>query len=566
MTMAGPDRGRLEALAECSRRIMVRTGRGPLARLWSLTYRLIARSVAAYLRRGHPHSAAYARGRFSGGELVFGVSDIDLVVVTAAWPGAPGEAGGSIWRRFERLCAIAPPLRQLVYLAVYEDADLRRALARSPCLCPADPGLDGAAGERRDRPVRGSQRPAPLDPAELAIRPGLAGPTRDWGLIAGRDRRPTPSVGWDADRLRVAAWLEVQHWWRYAIEASASPAGPRRPYLCFKLVSEPTRVWLWLAHGERFRDRRAALRRALELLPEEGDALRFALDLHRALPRSPLPPLAEALACLLRLTSRIAGLLAEEVGSAGTTHVRLVWGNEGELALGPRARDPLRAMLDREPTFLPLADWRALTQLEPPDEAFAPVPGSAADPATLGAAALAGRSGPYPALAADRLLVLPTATVPHRTRLRAVQCPVTDPVSFALLEGQGMARFPDATGWSIRDTATRAASAHRAALRAASAQRGAELATLFKAARAGVLAESVEEGSPELPLTVAAMAARLDDRTRSAAGAGQAAYHAYLEARASGSEPPARTVAALRDRVLELPAYSHAPAAAASAR
>ena len=33
--------------------------------------------------------------------------------------------------------------------------------------------------------------------------------------------------------------------------------------------------------------------------------------------------------------------------------------------------------------------------------------------------------------------------------------PITDPVSFALMEGAATAAFPNATGWSARDTARR---------------------------------------------------------------------------------------------------------------
>jgi hypothetical protein len=523
---------------------MLRTARSPLEGLWSLAYRLTARSVAAYLRRRHPRSTAYVRGSLAGGDPLFGVSDIDLVLVTASWPGRPGEARASMLRRFDRLCAIAPPLRVLVHVAVYEEADLRQAVAGSPCLCPA--------------PIpEGSGEPQPfarVDPAELAVRPGLAGPTRDWRRIAGRDRLPAVGV-LASHQLRIAAWMEVQYWWRYAIEASAAPAGPRRLQLCFKLVSEPTRVLLRLAHGERFEDRRAALRRALELYPEESEALRFALDVDAALPRSPSPRFADALRHLVGLTSRIAGELAQELDPAGATEVRLVWGGEDELATGARARDPLRALLDREPALLPLVDWRALARPDPPDETLASTPGSPADPSTLRAAALAGRSGPYPALSADRLLVLATTAIPGRARLRAVQCPVTDPVSFALLEGRGTAGFPDAEGWSIRETAARAVTNHRAALPAAAADRGVgELATLFTAARAGLLMEGVEERSPELPLTVAAVAAQLDARSPKG-GVARAAYEAYREARSSGIEAPARTVTALRNRVLSLPAY-----------
>ncbi len=538
----------MEAIAERLRRAMLRSGRGPLGRLWSAAYRLTARAVAAYLRRGHPGSAAFARGSLAEGDPLYGVSDIDLVVVVPTRPGRPGEAREAVRRRFERLCAAIPPLRLLVYVAVYEEADLRRAVAGSPCLCPPEAGGEAGAPPR-------------IDPAEIAIRPGIEGPLRDWRRISGRGPLPAaPELS--RDQLRVAAWLEVQYWWRYAIGACASPPGPRLPYLCFKLVSEPIRVMLSLISGERFTDRRAALQRAIRLFPEEDEALHFALDLHARLHRSPAAPLDEALGHLLSLTSRIAAGLAEEVAPAGATEVELVGGGADELVTGARARDPLRALLGREPELLPLADWRSLARPALPDESFAPVPGSPADPAALGAAALAGRSGPYPALSEDGLLVLATAALPGRARLRAVQCPLTDPVSFALLEGRGTARFANVAGWSARDTAERAVEAHRDALGAAEAGGAGAIALLLTAARAGLLHDSVEAGAPRLTLTAASVAAELD--ARAGQGDAAAALGAYAEARAGGEEPARSLVDRLRDRVLELPAYAVSAAALAS--
>jgi DNA-binding NarL/FixJ family response regulator len=48
-----------------------------------------------------------------------------------------------------------------------------------------------------------------------------------------------------------------------------------------------------------------------------------------------------------------------------------------------------------------------------------------------------------------------------RSRLRAVTCPVTDPVSFALVAGGTVARFPNVDGWSAEHAARRAVAEHR---------------------------------------------------------------------------------------------------------
>ena len=87
----------------------------------------------------------------------------------------------------------------------------------------------------------------------------------------------------------------------------------------------------------------------------------------------------------------------------------------------------------QEHRLLPLVDWRSLAAPLEPDETFAMVPGEP-DPETISALATVAEVGPYPTLGARGLLLRP-ARMGGRQRLRTVQCPPTDPVSFALLEG-----------------------------------------------------------------------------------------------------------------------------------
>ncbi|MGH2992434.1 MAG: hypothetical protein ACRDL1_02730, partial [Solirubrobacterales bacterium] len=217
----------------------------------------------------------------------------------------------------------------------------------------------------------------------------------------------------------------------------------------------------------------------------------------------------------------------------------------------------LRALTSRAPRLLPLVDWRALARPALPDEAFSPIGGSAADPALIAGAAIAGRSGPYPVLRDDRLLTLPTS-MRRRAVLRSVQCPVTDPVSFALLDGSPFARFPNVRGWSVEDTAKRAVAEHRAwlAARADEGDDGIEtLGILFSAARAALLLESVHGGAPELALTADAVARRLGDRQPDAGSVPTESYDEYRTCRARGGHPRAATVSALRGCVLGLAPY-----------
>jgi hypothetical protein len=178
----------------------------------------------------------------------------------------------------------------------------------------------------------------------------------------------------------------------------------------------------------------------------------------------------------------------------------------------------------------------------------------------------AGDGGPYPALRSGSILVLASVRWP-RTQLRAVATPLTDPASFALLDGRDVAGYPDVAGWSAQHTARRAVAEHAAWLESPGELRdaGTSLAMLMSAARAALFLETVAEGDPELPLTVAATLGRLRDRSgRAAIDDAQEAFHRL---RLEDRPPPAATVAALRELVVRLPSYHRsAPAPRAGLR
>jgi hypothetical protein len=450
-------------------------------------------------------------------------------------------------------------------VAFYEDAELRQATAGSVFTY----GLNHGARAPADRSTfRGPG--APVDEFGLRTRPGVYGPTWDWRLIRGPDRRPRIDAP-DRQERRIAGWLELQFWWSFAFGVAADPERPRSASLCVKLIAEPARIWLSLVDGDVIPRRRDVLQRALVRLPDEEEAIRRTLELNETLGRRPTPPLAETLPAFVRLTSRVATRLREEMDSAAETPVRLVGGAEAQLALpaveesGPGAADQERADL------LPLVDWRALAAPSLPDEAFRLVAGDAGDAEDLGRAARVGRSGPYPVLRADGLLVLPALGVWDRSYLRAVQCQPSDPVSFALADGGGVARFHNTRGWSAQDWARRAVAEHRAWLTErsgsplcrpdwpevdAAAPSLRAIAKLLTAARAGLFLESIDSGDPELRLTAAAVADRLSEGGSGERAVAESALEAYLGGVAGGLPPTAETVAALRKLVAALPGYA----------
>ena len=499
-------------------RLLRRTGRGPLRPLWAGAHVLGIRTLAWYLRRGLG-ATVYLKGGFGFGEPVYGLSDVDMFVVTA-----DAEQREALRRRFERLQRAVPPLAQVVQLWVYDREGLARVSSRS--------FLRQGVGR-------------PLTPDELAVaeHPGLYGPTRDWRRL-GAPADEWPDALTDPDERRLSAWLELQFWWAYAFEAAVVPDATWSPYLCVKLVAEPARAWLWLEHGEQMFGRREALERTRERLPEEAEALERALALLRRVPTTREAPVAHVLPALVRFSQRIARRLAEEAAAAGTTEVRLVWGGEDELVLSRQGREAL-APWPGVPVF-PLVDWWARARSEPNDEAFALVPGNAADPGRLRQAALAGRAETYAVLRADDLLVFPTTEIWERGRFRAVQSAVTDPVSFALASGERRARFPRVPGFSAEDSARRAVEEHRIQLSVQTTP-GADLGALFGAARAALFRDSLERREPELLLTAAAIARAL--------GAEEAFEH-FRAWRVDGVGVDEAAVAAFRRRVQALSAYA----------
>jgi hypothetical protein len=153
--------------------------------------------------------------------------------------------------------------------------------------------------------------------------------------------------------------------------------------------------------------------------------------------------------------------------------------------------------------------------------------GDAADPEALRRAALASERDVYLGYRAGQLIVLPSASVWHRGRLRGIECRLSDPVSFALADGASHASFTDLPGWSARGLARRALAEHRgwlsdprswptgvpywAGVSDWQIESLTELGALFCAARAAVFAESFDAGEPTLPLTAGAVAERLED-------------------------------------------------------
>ena len=134
----------------------------------------------------------------------------------------------------------------------------------------------------------------------------------------------------------------------------------------------------------------------------------------------------------------------------------------------------------------------------------------------------------------------------------------------ALIEGARVARFPDLAGWSARDSARRATAEHRACLAAWPGQDPSRIAPLhalgmfFTAARSALFLETLETGSPELPLTVASVARRLEESGSSAGSVAREASESFRAGRRGGPPISRGLISAFEQVVRDLPGFRDA--------
>ena len=275
------------------RALAVRSERGPLRSVWALAYALALRAYSLYLSRGEGQVSVYATGSLGSGQPIYGLSDIDVAVVLGGDGQLRHQARDRVRRRWERLERASPLLAGPVLdrPLVLDETDLRSAGA-SALIYGLGEGRSGALylGADADR-----------DRIALYQEPGLDGFGRGWRLINGLERRPRAAV-LEAQEFRVAAWLELQGYWRWLLQECVEPDPLRVADLCVKLMAEPVRILLWLIHGEQRAGRDEVLERGRELIPDEEPAIAAALELRRGLPMSSTALLDEFLPALLRLS------------------------------------------------------------------------------------------------------------------------------------------------------------------------------------------------------------------------------------------------------------------------
>jgi hypothetical protein len=445
---------------------VIATSRGPLAPLWRMAYRAAARAAAIWLAR--PGGVAvYLRER---AEVVPGLSDLDLLLVTEGEEEI-GPAAQRLEELEERLAPIGRPIESV-------QVDTAEAVAR---------------GARDSVLTHGLRDARPSRSIVLQNRPALAGQLRGLRRLAGPDLLPPDPGPWPAALRPGIAWLDLQFWWRQAFLLCAGPSRPWNALSAVKLVAEPLRALSWL-EGRPWEGRREhVLRAALERFPAQEEALVHALELARGLAGAPAPDVAVVTGALQAWSTAIAAEMARRAEAAGHAGVRLA-------GAGPA------------PAPVPLCDWPARVLPARPDAQLSVARGAPGDPAAVRRAARAWSPGRHPGLRAGDLLALPKLAWIDG-RLRSASCPAFDPVTFALLDGEPAARFPELPGLSAADCARRAVAEHSLELGNPAAypeEDGEGVARLLASARAALFLDSCEAGDPELCVTLAEAAGRID--------------------------------------------------------
>ena len=453
--------------------------RGRMGPLLRLPYAAASRAIAALMRARGSNPSVYLTGSAAEGELVPGISDLDVIVVAA-----DAADRDRLEALRDGLARRVPLFAAFCQVFLYTDEELRDA-ARATHLT-----FDLRAAEPRGSLLSRPNRPR--DDADLRRRPRRARPEANWRLLAGPDRRPAgPSP--TAREEQLAGWLELQYWWRHAYWLVLEPRSVRARSLATKLICEPARVWLRIS-GLEPGSRAEAIARAASRVPAWERHLEAAQRLagggRDALPADGAPVHVRcALDALVDLTEAVAARLVEDL--RGVEHVAVA--------------------LEQAGPAMPLADWRARAGGDDLPRSVELVHGDPRSPDAL--RRLLSSAPVQPVLDLGSVLLLPHATY-LGCLMRAAQCPPTDPVTFALLRGEASARFPAVAGLSIADAGTRALAEHRSWLADHAGGLGVtarNLARYVSAAGAAVTAATSVRGQPAIGTDPEAIARLVHD-------------------------------------------------------
>jgi len=220
---------------------VVRTSFFPLSYLYKAGYSLSVRITTLFLRRVDGVAAVYLRRGLAKGEIVYGLSDIDLSVIVEDRESGVEKVKEQVRSTYDTLSRFIPLLGAGdMELGVYSVAEF----------C----GLYEDYDFHKYRFDEGRHT---------------------WRLLFGRDVvEDLPHLD-DAD-LYLPAMEELKKWWAL-LSLEVLGGSDRRPfeskYLWYKAIAEASKVYLRVCHGEVLRGRAEALDRVRTYVPSEDGRL-----------------------------------------------------------------------------------------------------------------------------------------------------------------------------------------------------------------------------------------------------------------------------------------------------
>ncbi len=220
-------------------RIVVNTSFFPFTHLYQKIYDLSIAVAVLLLKRAEGVAAIYLRRGVGQGEIVYGLSDIDLSVILNDQD--EDEEASSVK---EKVRVIYNRLSHLIPLFGGADSELG-VYSVSEFL-----ELHDDYDFHRYRLNRGKYK---------------------WKLLFGRDIVKTLPELPDSE-LRLPATEELKVWWEFlVVEFARSFPSPgfKKKYLWYKAISEAARVYLFACCGKNSQNRESALNEVKNYLPDE---------------------------------------------------------------------------------------------------------------------------------------------------------------------------------------------------------------------------------------------------------------------------------------------------------
>jgi predicted nucleotidyltransferase len=289
-------------LKQTLQRMVVATQYPPFLWCYRLLYALAVRLCTRRLRRIRGVSAIYLRRGLAGGKPMYGLSDIDLLVMVDG--ELSGKTAARVRHQYDLLRRIVPMLPEPAELEIYNREHFRLLYEYSPFY--------------RGRFDQGR---------------------RDWQRLHGEDIfTALPPPGDDA---RPNAWQELRPAWNHLARElvpdtdsrkSALPLFVRR-YIAYKAIAEAARASLVAQDGDLSISRDLALLRAASAVPEQAEYFKEVRRLRKNLLEPRPPQLDELLYIFQSLANRTMAATAESAPVTKKLRILAVPDNAGERLL-----------------------------------------------------------------------------------------------------------------------------------------------------------------------------------------------------------------------------------------